>query len=253
MKKLTSALLILVTSFSLFAQRIKQGDVSVELTNNHNIFVAEPPSKRYSVLFATDYQSPEVALAYIDYDELQLSEVERPQVQFSCEKSLGSIVKVRHNWYNNTGYDRGHLISNDFFNFDYKLAEETFRVYNISPQIPELNRKGDWRKLEEATEKMYANADGRLYQIVGVILDKKPDEYKTIGKGCVVPSSFYKILLVQDLKDGSYEFTRAEVWLFSNEKETADKGKLLITTKNKSIKEVLAYVKKKFSLDIKFE
>lgn len=121
MKKLISTFLILVTSFSLFAQKIKQGDVSVEVINKHNVLVVEPPSKRYSVLFATDYQSPEVALAYIDYDELQLPEVERPQVQFTCEKNLQNTVKVRHSWYNNTGYDRGHLISNDFFNFDGEL------------------------------------------------------------------------------------------------------------------------------------
>jgi len=197
---------------------IRQGDVGVTLLNNHNSVYIDSPSGRYSVIYAVDYQNPEVALAYLDYNEFGGSG--RYKGKFKIFNAPPE-VKVRHNWYKNSGYDRGHLISNDFFNFDKQLSKETFAVYNICPQTQSLNqgKNGNdaWRALEDATEKAYANAYGRVYVITGPILDKEPIYYKVLeNTNCVIPEKFYKIILVQDLKDETYEFTRMEVYYFEN-------------------------------------
>ncbi|ORX64828.1 His-Me finger endonuclease [Anaeromyces robustus] len=203
---------------------IQQGDVKVTLLNNHQTTTITSPSGRYSVIYAIDYQNPEVALAYLDYDEFGGSG--RYSGKFK-PLNAPSTVKVRHTWYNNSGYDRGHLISNDFFNFDEQLAYETFAVYNICPQTPGLNRNENgyraWRQLENAAEKAYANAYGRVYVITGPIFDKSPSYYNKLPKrDCVIPERFYKIILVQDLKDESFEFTRLETYFFEN--KTPNKG-----------------------------
>jgi len=227
MKRITSIIVCSIIQFVFIvcAQQTKnsnpyitQGDVKVILLNDHNATTITSPSGRYSVIYAIDYQNPEVALAYLDYGEFGGSG--RTAESFKILNAPSS-VKVRQSWYSNSGYDRGHLISNDFFNFNEELANETFSVYNICPQIPSLNRNENgykaWRQLEDATEKAYANAYGRVYVITGPIFDKSPSYYDKLPKhNCVVPKRFYKIILVQDLKNESYEFTRLETYFFDN-------------------------------------
>lgn len=197
---------------------IRQGDVKVTLLNNHKTVNIDSPSGRYSVIYAVNYQNPEVALAYLDYSEFGGSG--RYKGNFN-RFNAPAEVKVSHQTYTNTGYDRGHLISNDFFNFDKKLSEETFSVYNICPQIPAFNQGKNgynaWKDLENATEKSYANAFGRVYVITGPVFDKAPSKLNKLGNSqCVIPEKFYKIILVQDLKDESYEFTRLEAYVFEH-------------------------------------
>jgi len=226
MQNIKSFLLRLLIGFTcyLFAYAaktnptIRQGDVSVTLLNNHKTVTIDSPSGRYSVIYAVNYQNPEVALAYLDYNEFGGSGRYKGDFKrFNAPQE----VQVSHNTYTNSGYDRGHLISNDFFNFDSKLSEETFSVYNICPQLPEFNQGKNgyfaWRDLENSTEKAYANAGGRVYVITGPVFDSAPSKLKKLGDSkCVVPEKFYKIILVQDLKDETYDFTRMEAYIFDH-------------------------------------
>jgi len=197
---------------------IKQGDVKVTLLNNHKTVTITSPSGRYSVIYAVNYQNPEVVLAYLDHNEFGGSGRYKGYFQsFNAPPE----VKVTHQTYTNTGYDRGHLISNDFFNFDKQLSEETFSVYNICPQLPDFNQGKNgynaWKDLENAIEKSYANAYGRVYVITGPIFDKAVSQFNTLKNSqCVIPEKFYKVILVQDLKDESYEFTRLEAYIFEH-------------------------------------
>jgi len=198
--------------------KIRQGDVSVTLLNNHKTVNIDSPSGRYSVIYAVNYQNPEVALAYLDYTECGGSG--RYKGYFMALNAPPE-VKVTQQTYTNTGYDRGHLISNDFFNFNTTLSEETFSVYNICPQVPAFNQGKNgyhaWKVLENATEKSYANTGGRVYIITGPIFDKAPSQFNVLKNSkCVIPEKFYKIILVQDLKDETYEFTRLEAYIFEN-------------------------------------
>jgi len=202
---------------------IVQGDVQVTLLNNHKTVNIDSPSGRYSVIYAVNYQNPEVVLAYLDYNEFGGSGRYKGNFQrFNAPPE----VKVTHKTYSNSGYDRGHLISNDFFNFDEKLAEETFSVYNICPQNQSLNQGINgylaWRSLEEATEKAYANAGGRVYVIAGPLFNKSPSQLPVLPNSqCVIPEKFYKVILVQDLKDETYEFTKLEAYIFDHREPKA--------------------------------
>jgi len=214
---------LLVANAKDLNPNIRQGDVSVTLLNNHKTVIIDSPSGRYSVIYAVNYQNPEVALAYLDYTEFGGSGRYKGYFQtFNAPPE----VKVTQQTYTNTGYDRGHLISNDFFNFDSKLSEETFSVYNICPQLPSFNQGKNgyhaWKDLENSTEKAYANAGGRVYVITGPVFDKAPSQLTTLKNSkCVVPEKFYKIILVQDLKDETYEFTRLEAYIFEHREPNA--------------------------------
>jgi DNA/RNA endonuclease G (NUC1) len=226
MKGIKSILLKLIIGFTFhffaFAKNqdptIRQGDVSVTLLNNHKNVIITSPSGRYSVIYATSYQNPEVALAYLNYNEF--GGAGRYKGNFQVLNAPPE-VKVTHQTYTGTGYDRGHLISNDFFNFDKELSRETFSVYNICPQLPSFNQGQNgynaWKDLENSTEKAYANAYGRIYVITGPLFDKAPSQLNKLKNSqCVIPEKFYKIILVQDLKDETYEFTKLEAYIFEH-------------------------------------
>ncbi|OUM70566.1 hypothetical protein PIROE2DRAFT_56657 [Piromyces sp. E2] len=226
MQLMNSVLLRLIIGFTyyLFAlaknqyPTIRQGDVSVTLLNNHKTVNINSPSGRYSVIYAVNYQNPEVALAYLNYNEF--GGAGRYKGNFQVLNAPPE-VKVTHQTYTGSGYDRGHLISNDFFNFDKELSRETFSVYNICPQLQSLNQGKNgynaWKDLENATEKAYANAYGRVYVITGPLFDKAPSQLNKLNNSqCVIPEKFYKIILVQDLKDETYDFTRLEAYIFEH-------------------------------------
>jgi len=264
MQRITSFLLQLLVGLTFFfltyakneEPTIKQGDVSVTLLYNHTTVNIISPSGRYSVIYAVDYQNPEVALAYLDYNEFGGSG--RYKGKFD-KLNAPPEVKVTHDTYTKSGYDRGHLISNDFFNFDKVLSQETFSVYNICPQLPSLNENKNgyraWRDLENNTEKAYANAYGRVYVITGPVFDKEPSQYNVLNNSdCVIPEKFYKIILVQDMKDETYQFTKMEAYLFEhrnpNKGETITLSDCQVISTN-DVEENLDLIEAQFNLKIR--
>lgn len=261
-KILISIFSVFFITFSYAQSIIKQGSVSI-MSFEKNVEAINSVSGRYSILYAVDYQVPAVALAYLDREECGGIEFERPKINFALsetQKDLMSFIKIKHSSYTKSGYDRGHLISNDMFNFNESLQKETFAIYNICPQLPSLNRGINgytaWREIENVTEKMLANADGRVYVITGPILDETPNRYKTIGNCCVVPKKFFKILLIEDTKnEESFGFVKMEIYEFPNENINWSKSDALtdVAITEKDIKDLLIIVRQRYNLSIKFD
>ena len=61
-------------------------------------------------------------------------------------KSLNEQGKYSYNGY---GFDRGHLAPSADFRWSKTALSESYFYSNMSPQLPEFNRKG-WAKLENA-------------------------------------------------------------------------------------------------------
>jgi endonuclease G len=70
---------------------------------------------------------------------------------------------------------------------------ETNYYTNICPQVPSFNR-GIWKRLENQVRRWVEVYD-TLYIVSGPILSK---ENKTIGNNIIVPSMFYKVILLWD-------------------------------------------------------
>ncbi len=92
--------------------------------------------------------------------------------------------------YTNTGFDRGHLLPAADMKVSEKAMQETFYMSNISPQLPEFNRK-IWKKLEKKV-RQFAKEKGSLYVITGPVLEKG---LPTIDKNVSIPDMYYKIII----------------------------------------------------------
>jgi len=105
---------------------------------------------------------------------------------------------VNHDDYTGTGYDRGHMAPNHAIATRYgqNAQHETFLMTNITPQLPNLNRRA-WQRLEEIAANHFSDSLKQPFWVVtGPIFDDKPrflPGYKMIA----IPKAFYKIFIRQ--------------------------------------------------------
>ena len=93
--------------------------------------------------------------------------------------------------YQNSGFDRGHLLPAADMKLSQKAMDETFFMSNVSPQDPRFNRQ-IWKKLEDKIRE-FATNKGTLFVYTGPVLE---EGLPTIGNSEVsVPEKFYKIVV----------------------------------------------------------
>lgn len=115
-----------------------------------------------------------------------------------------SIVRVEHNDYTGSGYDRGHLAPN------YAIAKvhgreaqlKTFLMTNISPQTPNLNRRV-WQRIEQSAMDHFTVLKNEVWVITGPIFDE--DIQRMPGKLIEIPDAFYKIFIAPPAQDRPLE------------------------------------------------
>lgn len=93
--------------------------------------------------------------------------------------------------YAGTGYDKGHMAPDGDLSWDQQVEYESFLMTNMSPQAGSLNR-GIWKLLETSVRGWTVQLNQPYTIYVGGIYGAGD---KTIGKGIVVPHSFYKIVV----------------------------------------------------------
>lgn len=110
------------------------------------------------------------------------------------------VVDPKHNNcaknsdYNKSGYDRGHLFpaANAWSKV---IMDESFYYTNMSPQEPSFNR-GIWKRMETKVRDWASEYD-TVYVVTGAYLTAN---LQTIGDGVVIPSYYYKAILVNTQK-----------------------------------------------------
>ena len=119
---------------------------------------------------------------------------------------------AQHNDYTKTGYDRGHMCPNNDRDWDKKAAKNTFRMCNICPQSPTLNR-GIWQQYEKAAHTYAYDCEwidiccGPIYTA-----EKGKEKYLSAKSKVVVPEKFFKIFY-----NSKYEFL--ECFIFTQKGE----------------------------------
>lgn len=93
--------------------------------------------------------------------------------------------------YENSGYDKGHMVNAEDFAFDCKKEELTFRYYNSVPQTPKLNR-GIWKVYETKIREL-SQCDSLLI-FCGGIFTKTSKPIKE-GSKLIVPTYCYKVIV----------------------------------------------------------
>ena len=102
--------------------------------------------------------------------------------------------------YTKSGYDRGHMVPNYAIvtRYGQDAQKKTFRMSNIAPQSPALNR-GVWREVEHRIADLWTARYGEIWVIVGCI---SPHRGETLsGTGIDVPESYYQVILAQEGMD----------------------------------------------------
>lgn len=115
-----------------------------------------------------------------------------------------SLVRVDHDDYTGSGYDRGHLAPN------YAIAKvhgreaqlKTFLMTNISPQTPNLNRRV-WQRIEQSAMDHFAVLKNEVWVITGPIFDEQIE--RLLGKFIEIPDAFYKIFIAPPKGDRDIE------------------------------------------------
>lgn len=93
--------------------------------------------------------------------------------------------------YAGTGFDKGHAAPDGDLSWDQQVEYESFLMTNMFPQRGSLNR-GIW-KLLETSVRGWAVQRNQSYTIyVGAIYNGTE---KKIGKGVIVPTGYYKIVI----------------------------------------------------------
>lgn len=110
-----------------------------------------------------------------------------------------TIIRVAHQDYTGSGYDRGHLAPN------YAMARvhgreaqlKSFLTTNISPQRPALNREV-WQRIEAAAMDHFIPIKQNVWVITGPIFSGfllGPDVERLNSSWVEIPDAFYKIFI----------------------------------------------------------
>jgi len=109
------------------------------------------------------------------------------------DEDLPADIRSTLQDYSNSGYDKGHMCPGGDCNWDANGRDETFRLSNICPQNPNLNR-GDWKEIEIACRK-WARQYHEVYIVCGPVF-LKSQQHEFIGQNRIpVPEAFFKVIL----------------------------------------------------------
>jgi endonuclease G len=102
--------------------------------------------------------------------------------------------------YENSGYDKGHLLRSEERTTTVEANRQTFVLTNVLPQTPDLNR-GPWLDLERWVEKACKDSTYEIWVATGPIFDTT--FYKLNGK-YLIPKYCFKVLLIKT-PDGKFK------------------------------------------------
>lgn len=146
----------------------------------------------YEVWYDVENHSPAYVIWDLTFEEANLSDAAKDNRKSGGFTKCGSSAK--HSDYNKTGYDRGHMCPNNDRDWSKESSAETFRMCNICPQTPALNR-GVWKDFEA-----YGHKLAKKHQLVtiacGPIYNNTLTNRIFIGSSKVrVPEAFFKIFV----------------------------------------------------------
>lgn len=148
-------------------------------------------NKGYLVGYSENRRCP-LWVAYKVFDDPECTTSARPN-GFEIDRRTRS--RVDQSAYTGSGYDRGHMAPNYAIGATYghQAQMETFKMSNIIPQKPGLNR-GLWKELEQKIANDYAKKCGKVWVVTGPVFDS---QRQWLRSGVEVPDACYKIIVDQ--------------------------------------------------------
>ncbi|MGM0601177.1 MAG: DNA/RNA non-specific endonuclease [Candidatus Rifleibacteriota bacterium] len=154
---------------------------------DNKLSIAVLKNTGFWVGYSNKKQNPLWVAYRIDANK-QRYELKRPS---GFKTDYRTTVRVNPNSYKHSGYDRGHLAPNSAISDQYgrDAQLQSFKMSNICPQSPDLNRKL-WKRLENLESK-YAQNFETVWVITGPVFDEHIERLK---KGVEIPDALYKII-----------------------------------------------------------
>ena len=105
-------------------------------------------------------------------------------------------MAVTHRDYTRSGYDRGHMAPNHAIATRYgrDAQVETFRMSNVCPQTPDLNR-GIWKKIEGKVARKWSQRFEEVWVITGPVYDDDREFLHGRTSGVEIPDAFFKVII----------------------------------------------------------
>ncbi|MDT3739042.1 MAG: DNA/RNA non-specific endonuclease [Candidatus Kapabacteria bacterium] len=194
-------IIFLLNSISVLSQNSKKHNSSVHL--KLGLPVDSDSTDDYLIIrpqYAVSYNSTLNAVNWAGWNlnSSYFGKSGRYEGRFITDTTLPlGIIRMNHDDYTNTGYDRGHLVRSHERSSNPEDNKSTFFMTNIVPQTPDLNR-GVWLDFERFCENLVIKQKKELYIYAGGIY--KSDS--TIGKGIRVPDSCFKIVVALERGEG---------------------------------------------------
>lgn len=157
-------------------------------------------SENYILSYERRLKHPLWVLEHLREGQMKLRAAKRNESFFVDDLTLHEYFRSTNEDYWDSGYDRGHMAPAADNKASQRLADQSFCLSNVAPQLPGLNR-GAWVRLETYVVHL-ARRSRNLYVVTGALyLPVETDTglevvYKVIGPNHVgVPTHFYKVIL----------------------------------------------------------
>jgi endonuclease G len=151
--------------------------------------IPETNEHPYKIFYNYNYKEP-VKVQYKTSSETvyQLNIIKRPG--FKSDKNIPREYRSYTSDYTGTGYDRGHMAPDALFDYNQTVLNNVYLMSNITPQLPNLNRKV-WKRLEFYIR--YQTMINDSLKIENYIFFEAP--IKRIGSHKIaVPAKFLKVI-----------------------------------------------------------
>ncbi len=155
-------------------------------------------NRHYVLGYSYYFRQAKWALEIVDSDKT----TDRKD-SFRSDYRIPEKFRADKNVYENSGYDRGHLVASAN-KLDTQIQNsETFLLSNMCPQVPEFNR-GIWKELEEAIRKLDAVKENLETYVISGPLFYFDQEVKMLGNDnekisvtLPIPHAFFKSVLTE--------------------------------------------------------
>ncbi len=144
----------------------------------------------YDICYSCKWKTPIMSVYAINGKAISSNtHYSRKGLNFTPDYNLPNKCRSYRKDYSKTGFDRGHLCPNAVFNYSRRLQKQTFKLSNIAPQKPQLNRRL-WAKIERFA-RFQARKHGHVNVITGVC-----GSLGYIKHNVNIPAYWYKIIFL---------------------------------------------------------
>ncbi len=203
MKKITTLLVTLIYSYSIYAILPKSSYILPAYSTNKHEQIIE--YERYTVSYNTKYRIPNWVAWELE-KEHTIGPGNREKSSFKEDMSVNSpTTKEYYKEYQTPPitYDRGHMCPAADNKWNQNVMDESHYTTNVCPQTGVLNR-GSWENLEEICRKNWCKRYDKIYIVCGPIIKTSSKNYIGPNDDIYVPEKFFKAVLRVNLDKRGY-------------------------------------------------